>query len=71
MSDDGLEELLVFWTPLALGKARSGWEREFLGDMARRANWRNWRPSKKQRATLERLVRELFQPDPEVIDRTG
>ncbi len=71
MSARDLEEVLLHWLPLAVRRARSRWEAQFLADMARRAHWRNWRPTAKQERQLRRICAELFEPSPDLIDREG
>lgn len=53
-------ERLLHYMPTCAEKAQNEWARSFAADMAKRANWRKWRPSPKQVAVMRRMVADLF-----------
>lgn len=53
-------DLLLHYMPQVAREATDPWARRFAADMAKKVNWRNWEPSPKQRAIMDRLVNELF-----------
>lgn len=56
-------ERLLFFMPTCAREATNEWARTFATDMAKRAHWRNWRPTAKQAAIMAKMVSELFSDD--------
>jgi len=54
-------ERLLFHMPACAQQARTEWLRRFASDMARRARWRNWKPSNRQIEVMRGMVADLFQ----------
>lgn len=74
-----LEEVLTHW-PTVMQAAKNSpnpWVHGFVADIAKRRRWRNWKPTPKQLAIMQRLVTDLFREagadadDFEVIERCG
>lgn len=61
MTASELERLLHHMPTLA-ERGRTPWARQFCSDMAVRARWRNWKPTEKQSAMMEKLIAEFFEP---------
>lgn len=63
-------ERLLYHMPTVAERATDLKVRTFASQMAQRRKFRNWRPTPKQFAWMQRLVAELFQPHEaaEVID---
>ncbi len=53
-------ERLLFHMPYCASKARTAWLRRFAADMAKRAHWRNWKPTRKQIEVMRGMVADLF-----------
>lgn len=58
-----IEELL-FHMPWLSRNAPTAWERSFADGIAKNGRRRNWRPSPKQVAVMERLVSDMFAGQP-------
>ena len=77
MRPRSLEEVLSHWPAVtkAAKNKPNPWVQSFVADVAKRRRWRNWHPTPKQLAIMQRLVAELFQEadedDFEVIERGG
>lgn len=54
---------LLFYMPRLSRTAGSAWECQFAANMARRARWKNWNPTKKQLETMQGMVARLFGED--------
>jgi hypothetical protein len=60
MTPHSLEEL--FWhRPWLSKKAPTAWGCSFAKDMAARAHWKNWKPSRKQQEIMRGMVAETFR----------
>lgn len=53
-------ERLLFYMPVCAEKAATAWLRRFARDMARRAHWRNFKPTHKQIEIMRGMVDDLF-----------
>ena len=77
MHPRSIEEVLSHW-PAVMKAAKTKpdlWVQGFVADVAKRRRWRNWHPTPKQFAIMQRLVAEIFreadEDDFEVIERGG
>jgi hypothetical protein len=59
MSGPELERLL-FHMPVCAQNARTAWAKSFAADMAKRAHWRKWTPTRRQIETMQNMVESLF-----------
>ena len=53
-------ERLLFHMPVCAERAATAWGRQFAADMAKRAHWRNFKPTRKQVEVMQGLVDDLF-----------
>lgn len=60
LSERALEALLFHLRPIAAGSS-DDWATGFSKSILKQARNPRWRPSQKQRETMERLVAEAFQ----------
>ena len=68
LTDSGVERLLHYM-PACAEQATNPWARTFATDMAKRARWKNWRPSPKQAQVMQLMVNDLFaNGESEVIE---
>ena len=65
-AEDDLERL-VFHMPAAAQLARTQWQRDFAAGLAAKAKRRGWRPTARQKATMESIVGEMFGDDDCVV----
>lgn len=69
MTDDELDEIMIFWWPRVLRRAMAGtdeWLKSFARSIARHGKRASWRPSEKQAYLMRKLVADLDRaPDPE------
>lgn len=69
MTDDELDEIMIFWWPRVLRRAMAGtdeWLKSFARSIAGHGKRASWRPSEKQAYLMRKLVADLDrEPDPE------
>lgn len=53
-------EELIWYMPVVAGRARDEWAKGFAESIVKQARRRNWNPSAKQLALMQRMVAELF-----------
>ena len=53
-------EELLFHMPTVARRARDEWAKAFAESVVKQARRRNWHPSAKQLAMMQRMVSELF-----------
>lgn len=62
-------DLLLHYMPAVARETSDPWVLKFAEDMMAKAHWKNWNPSPKQVAMMNKLVSELFShTDMEVIE---
>jgi hypothetical protein len=63
-------ERLLFHMPACAQHATTAWAKTFAADMAKRAHWPRWKPSRKQIEIMQGMVNDLFGTSRnEVIER--
>jgi len=53
-------EELIWHMPTVARRARDEWAKAFAESIVKQARRRNWHPSAKQKAMMQRMVSELF-----------
>ena len=53
-------EELIWYMPIAGRRARDEWAKAFAESIVKQGRRRNWNPSAKQLAMMQRMVGELF-----------
>ncbi len=52
---------LLYHMPVVAERASNPWTKQFAENMAKRARFRNWKPSQRQTQIMRQLVEDLFR----------